>query len=206
VTKEIHRLQKLVGKVVVQCNLVGATISVDGKAVGKSPLAQPIFINSGVHSFEAFKDDLSPVRRTITVGAGDTLTIQIKLVKRKKPVAIEPGQVISPKGKPLSKRFWIAVGTVALAVGAGVLGGLLEARSDLDVDSAPTSAETRARSKLKTRALATDLLIGAAAIAAGLTTYFFFADRARKERPSKKSGLNIKAIPMPNGFSATGQF
>jgi hypothetical protein len=134
VTKEIHRLQKLVGKVVVQCNLVGATISVDGKAVGKSPLAQPIFINSGVHSFEAFKDDLSPVRRTITVGAGDTLTIQIKLVKRKKPVAIEPGQVISPKGKPLSKRFWIAVGsTVALAVGAGVLGGLtLEARSDLD--------------------------------------------------------------------------
>jgi hypothetical protein len=177
VTKEIHRLQKLVGKVVVQCNLVGATISVDGKAVGKSPLAQPIFINSGVHSFEAFKDDLSPVRRTITVGAGDTLTIQIKLVKRKKPVAIEPGQVISPKGKPLSKRFWIAVGSTIVALG-----------------------------KLKTRALATDLLIGAAAIAAGLTTYFFFADRARKERPSKKSGLNIKAIPMPNGFSATGQF
>src|SRR6266545_1425002 len=56
----------------------GSALSVDGQTIGTSPLAQPLFVDPGVRTFEARSADRSVARKTLSVEAGKAYEIELK--------------------------------------------------------------------------------------------------------------------------------
>lgn len=114
-----------VGSVTIQVNVPGAEVLVDGKPVGRAPLAEPVFVEPGTRAIEARHPGYNPARESADVAQGTAPTIRLQLVK----AGASDGSQKSPEptggGKP-NKTIIIAgaaVAGVAAVVGA-VSGGL----------------------------------------------------------------------------------
>ncbi len=67
------------GRLDVTVNEAGAEVSVDGKPVGKSPLAAPLRLSAGPHQVRVTKDGFSPFGTPPNVVAGSTTKLAVKL-------------------------------------------------------------------------------------------------------------------------------
>jgi hypothetical protein len=138
-----------VGMVIVDANVVGAAISVDGVLVGRSPLATPAKAATGERWIEARAPGYSVVATTVTVHAGRTTRIAVTLVdpaargsnvdsasagSATARTALGAPMMSAPPASagaaeanaqaltatPIYRRWWLWTGVAAVLVGIGV--------------------------------------------------------------------------------------
>jgi len=196
-SKDLADLDKRIAHVTVNVNVTGATVLVDGKKVGVTPLSEPIAVSEGQRTISIETEKRGARQRLIRVAGGEeqTLTIDFEALppaNAATPVSSQP-QTLQKTG--LGAGFWTtAIGAVALGAGAGVTGYLaLKAQNDnkdqqkqLGV-SASTLSDSN--SKAKNMAVASDILTGAAVVCAGVAVVFLVA--APRHADSARVGLSV---------------
>jgi hypothetical protein len=93
--RELDDLLRLIARVDVTTEPVGATVSVDGRAIGPTPLGQPLILGPGDHVVSATLEGHEPAERSVRVAAGDTLAVALTLARAAEP---EPAQVTGATG------------------------------------------------------------------------------------------------------------
>ncbi len=108
----------LEGSIVVLSDLVGAKVTLDGRAVGITPLAKPLGgLTLGDHRLIVDKDGYHPFQEEIRVRFQKTTRVIVRLVVEDAPITpVGPAPVIVKK-RP-AKRHWY--GSTWVLVGAGV--------------------------------------------------------------------------------------
>ncbi len=115
-----------IGTVTIQVDTRGAEVLVDGRRVGTSPLADPVFMESGRRSIEVKKTGLTSLREEIDVAAGSAPVVTLKLPPVLKPTVDPMHMPGLDKGAPPETgaprwRTWGVVSSAGVAaVGAGV--------------------------------------------------------------------------------------
>ena len=181
VESDLAELQRRIAHLKLTVNVQGASVYVDGKKVGTTPLSQAVDVSEGQRTVAVESADRGSKQRVVRLAGGEELTIDI--------VFEEPGKTASPAtigsdttppppppSRGLGAGFWVTgIGALALGAGAGVTGYLtLKAERDHD-DKLGTLGVRQgelddSRDKAKTMALTTDILAGGAVVFAGIAT------------------------------------
>lgn len=112
---------QLHGSIAVLSDLVGASVKLDGKVVGTTPLLTPLMrVPLGEHELRLESTGYDPYLETVTVRFQKSTRVVVSLVPAEGGEPLAP-VVITRHRKPWYSRWysWVAVGTVA------VLGGLI---------------------------------------------------------------------------------
>jgi hypothetical protein len=147
IKKLLDQAKTLVGVVVVQVNLEGADIFIDGELVGRSPLAYELYVDPGLRSIEARLPGHETAKQSVDCPRLLPQTVTLTL----KPVVAPPDQadpvesVARPKDKvPRKSRL------LPLAIGGGVaLAGLAVGIPSLLVAGSKRSAADLLYDQLK---------------------------------------------------------
>jgi hypothetical protein len=204
VQAEVARLEPMVGSVRISTSAESAALSLDDVQLGPAPLAEAILVNAGRHRVSARFADGTSDTRVIEVAGGEQE--QVALAPEAQPLAPPPSTSSAPiaiaaptpvRDRQPSKVWigWVASGVLAAA--AGTTGTLaLSARSQAKHDASQADGgATLASSNSRTHALAavTDVLLGTAAVTAGLTLYFTL--RSPSPRPSAPPSVSLAITP-----------
>ncbi len=131
----------------------GATIKLDGKIAGTTPLPGPVDANPGAHVIEIVADGFVTFREEFFVTEGQKkafdVTLEAKAVSPVDPVGpvvpVEPAGKVRHKAAPV---FWVMGGlTLALAGGAAATGALT-VMADKDVSALDASATKAASGEI----------------------------------------------------------
>ncbi|NMC72351.1 MAG: PEGA domain-containing protein [Myxococcales bacterium] len=128
VVEVIAEMESSLSQVWVQVNVDGATLFLDGRQVGSTPLVQPLRVGAGAHVLEARRPGYRDARMPFDVMAGESR--QVQLVLEALPAAVPAGP--GPSAEPPEEEetsvleswwLWTIVGVVVAggAVTAGVL-------------------------------------------------------------------------------------
>lgn len=232
VQKEIETLRTLVAKAEIKTNVADADVALDDSPIGKSPISG-LLLNPGSHRISATKEGRQTAVKVIKVAGGDSVTVELDLPERSSPppatvVTVTPPPTSSsvevvtpppptetatgtsqvPQPPPPSRGpVWLGWAvTGALAIGAGVAGGVALSKSSGHADLRKTEGVTQdqldaSRSQAKTLALVADILIPCAVVAGAVTLYF----SVRTLEPAKAGGARVQvgASPLvgPSGVS-----
>ena len=80
-TARLKELAPLTGYISIRVNESGATVSIDGKAIGASPVAALIRVSSGPHKVDVVKDGFAPLSKSPNVGANGKEIVEITLAR-----------------------------------------------------------------------------------------------------------------------------
>lgn len=218
VEAEVKALEEqLVSKITITSNATVGTVYVNGSEYGSLPLADGILVNPGNHRVELRTADGTATKSvSITGGEKQTIDLTIRapiLVPEPKPTPLPPPTPAPEveKGPSYVWAGWLVTGLfTAGAITTGTIA--LVDRSDLDDTAyfgaaAPLGLEDQ-RSRVRALAITTDVLIGAAALSAGVSLYFTI-------RESSSSSSTDEAAPSagttalrvsPTGLSLDGTF
>jgi hypothetical protein len=243
VEKEMDAIRSYVAKVEVQVDVEGAAVSVDDLGIGKSPLAEAALVNAGRRKISATKDGQTATK-SVSVAGGDSVKVELSVSEPKPSATPTPAPV--PNGTapaastdtppsssatpadaqtatpPDSTSYaWLGfVATGALALGAGITGGLaLAAQSDLDEQrytgpDVPSDVQDQ-QSKVDTLAAVTDVLAASAVVALGITIVIMVTDsssstgKASKPNVARASDVEPSRLSIrvsPRGTSLIGSF
>ena len=126
-TQIITEMKALLADVTLEITPPNATISVDGRVVGQSPLGKPVAIAAGAHKLEITADGYEPQKRDLMVTAGVPIkiTLALKAIPKTGKVRINsrvPGAIVSIDGR--------AIGPVPVEVELDAGGHRLEVVAD----------------------------------------------------------------------------
>jgi tetratricopeptide repeat protein len=190
VQKEIERLRARVASVSVTVNMPGAEVLVDDVPMGKAPLAEPVLVSVGHRKISATLAGHPPATRFIDVAGMDSVSVNLEIYGAGAGGAASAGGEGKAPGFPWAP--WAITG--GLGVAAIVTGGLaLKASSDLNT-ALDTFGTTRAdldaaSGRTKAFSITTDVLLGATAVAAGVSLYLTLSRRPQAE------GSTAAALP-----------
>lgn len=88
--------KKHVGTVTIAVNKSGAEILVDGASSGRSPLADPIFVEPGERTIEARLDGHEPASERVVAEAGSVHEVRFDLVEKPGAVVLPPSGLDDP--------------------------------------------------------------------------------------------------------------
>lgn len=210
VEKDLAKLRQRVAYLHVSANVDDAEVTLDDALLGKTPFPEPILISAGKHKLSATKPGRETATKVFEIASGDKLELSLALIDPavSTPAPLPPlapvaqPQTSEPEARSLVWVGWVATG--ALAVGAGVFGGLaLTSSSDLATQRS-TSGATRAAldsgsSKTKTFALVSDLCAASAVVAGGVTLYFTLR-KPSKPKPEVHLGLHLGGLAVDGSF------
>jgi len=183
-TTQVAELHALVAEIRPQPSVAGADVTLDGDAI---ELANPLYLEPGIYVLAARLENHQAAESRITVAAGDAIDVPLELVAAggTEPVGPGDGEEAGEGVDPLW--FWVTGGTaVALAIGAGVTGGLaISANDDYAADPLRTQAMKDEGLTLAVTADVLGSLAGAAAVTA--VVLVFFTDWGGEESPSEDS-------------------
>jgi len=111
------RVENLVGRLEVVVEPAGATISVDGRRVGKSPLAEALVLGPGDYEVEASLEGYATGRKTVRVESRARGEVSIALAPDIGQPQPEPGVEVGSGGLPVL--FWVGAGATVVAAGLG---------------------------------------------------------------------------------------
>lgn len=186
---ELAKLAPRVGTVRVSVNVEDAEVLVDGASVGRSPIAEPLVLNVGTHTFSASKPPLTGPSRSIELAGRDQATVLIELAEPPPPSPLASPSPSSPPrapppAAPAPGTPWVGIAlTGAFALGATATGLLtLDARHDFkrELDRFPSSESdiNGARTRMHVFAISTDVLAVAALASAAISAYPFVFNRS----------------------------
>jgi hypothetical protein len=180
---ELAALAERIGRVKVESNVEGATISVDDQAVGVAPLANPVLMSAGVRRLTATADGRPPVEMRVPVAGGDNLSVHLDFAPEVPAASASAADATrTPQDSPLhlastppddrprppnrtAAYVTFGVGAAGLVVGStfGVLA--LHDRSQLDqvcINRACPPSQNSAIQSLSRDALVSDIGFGVA--------------------------------------------
>ncbi len=130
----------------VTVNVDGAAVSIDGVAIGESPVA-PVTVASGFHAVQVTRDGYAMVQRRTQVAPGDTARVDVTLT------ALSPDQVASAGGAtsggetnevfetPITEEWWfwtLVAGGAVLVIGAAIIIGMVASQGSSTNNMLPT--------------------------------------------------------------------
>jgi tetratricopeptide (TPR) repeat protein len=205
VENDLGELQKRIAHLKLSVNVNGATVYIDGKKMGTTPLPAAIDVNEGQRTISVEAQDHGSKQRVVRLGGGEEQTVTLNFEEAKAVAGggkTDGSSIKEPKG--LGTGFWVTgISALALGAGAGVTGFLaLQAEDSRNKDLrrlGVTSAELDDdRSKAKTLALTTDILAGSAIVFAGIATVLLVTH----DSGDKQVGLGVG----PGNVSLRGRF
>ena len=175
----------------------GATVTLDGKELGRSPLASAPRVLEGPHTVVVQKDGYVRWSSTVSVPPGGEVPVDAQLV----PIRL--------LGEQARSRLWSWAWTSTGVAALGLAGGLVLHRMADDSYSRYQRATTRSaaadlRDETRTRSTLANVSFvvgGAAALSA--TTLFLFAARADASAAEEP---RLALVPAPDGLLLTGRF
>jgi tetratricopeptide (TPR) repeat protein len=181
VQHDLGELEHRIAHLTVKVNVTGATVFVDGKKAGTTPLAAAIDVNEGQRTVSVETADRGSKQRIVRVGGGEEQTVSVDFAAQAAAPAAAAASPQTERPQPRASRglgagFWLTGGfAVALGAGAGVTGYLaLKAQDDFDKDlgrfGVSASELNDAHKRAKTFALTTDILAGSAIVCASIAT------------------------------------
>ncbi|MBP8806081.1 MAG: PEGA domain-containing protein [Kofleriaceae bacterium] len=134
--------EQLYGSVVVLTDLLGATVELDGKTAGVTPLAGPITkLPLGEHTLRVSAKGYTPFEDKITVRFQKASRVVVRLTVAPDQVGTLPStRVVERRPTPWYSSTWAYVGAGVLAVAAGVAIGYVATRPTV-VDCAEVSCK-----------------------------------------------------------------
>ena len=198
VQADLTQLAGKVARVTVQVEPAGAQVKVDGVAVGRSPLPEPLVVDVGERQIQVELPGYVAQSQTLILAGGDRRDAAFTL---QQAPASAPAAPAGPRDKPRAaspsadthassnRGTWLGLGwtaTGALTAGAIISGALGASAAgdlrDLKATTPVTPAELeRAQSRARTRLLVADVL-GAAALATGVVTLYVQLSGPRHEK------------------------
>jgi PEGA domain len=217
VTGEIAELERRVAQLHVSTNVDDARLFVDDMPAAELPLEAPLLVNAGIHQLRIEKSGRPPAFRTVTLTGGDALALTVDLdapVEVDPPPAtpaLQPRATLSPP--PLNMTpFWLSLAATGALTGASATFALLTHQANAQLDRqleqypAPRAAIDKTRDRVRTYAVTTDAIGLASALAAGITTYFYFSATAEPEQGQHGVSLKAQLGPTRAGLACTGTF
>jgi hypothetical protein len=95
-TAERDLLRGRLGFIAIQSTPADASVSVDGRAAGKTPIADPIVVKPGPHAIRVEKAGHQPLEVMVTVKAGERLPATFTLVPAPPVAATAPAVAPAP--------------------------------------------------------------------------------------------------------------
>jgi formylglycine-generating enzyme required for sulfatase activity len=86
----VEQLRKKLGQLEVKCETTGADIAVDGKSVGRVPLAGPLWSTPGNHRVTITHEGSVPASETVDLRAGASALVVMRLVPLPPPAPLPP--------------------------------------------------------------------------------------------------------------------
>ncbi|MBL8611336.1 MAG: PEGA domain-containing protein [Myxococcales bacterium] len=204
VEADVKKLRARIAKVTVRANRADAEIFVDEASFGRTPLRGPALVGAGKRRISATLPSGQTVAKVIEVAGGDAVEVSLVFpdAQPSAPPKPAPLRTEAPSRAPI---YVGLVATGALAAGATVTGVMsLGAKKDLDreLDRLPGSPDgiDDARSRARTFALVTDILGGAAVVAAGVTVVLVLT------RPSSGEKAAVSIDLGPGSAGVRGRF
>ena len=180
----------------VTSKVEGATVYVDDRDVGTTPLSEPLLVDAGEHKLQLRKTGYVSNPQQVALAGGQTAELELALTPEAKggerTIVVErPGAQIEKSDR--NTAMWIGwSATGVLAVSTAVVGGLfLAKRSQLkdDEKTAYNEGDTTYQDdydSARTLQIATDVLGGATIVAAGISVYLTLT-RDKKPSPEQDS-------------------
>ncbi|MCK9458897.1 MAG: PEGA domain-containing protein [Proteobacteria bacterium] len=183
---EIARLGTLVGTVAVESGVDGATVFVDGKKRGTTPLAGPIPLDLGDHEISVRLEAEELHREVVRVAGGRRVVVTVAAGGTRDDGAGSPDRA-AENGRRVWT--WVALGVGAAAgIAGGVLGGVaLSKKNEIDgscvAGQCPPRYEDDA-DRVERLALGADILFGVAAagVITGVVLFFVEPKMGSEER------------------------
>jgi len=195
----VAELQKRLGQLTIVCDMAGAIIRIDGKALGPAPLAKPVWSAPGMHQVTATQKGVAPAVEDVEVSAGASTTVVLRIGQPAVSVVPPPVAATAPpveivtapppagtsQGWWLGRKWtWVAAGaTVVLAGAAAGVGITVNSRYDELNNSCGSMArifrvgcDEDDISSLRTRRNVANALWGLAGAAAVTTGVLFFVE------------------------------
>jgi tetratricopeptide (TPR) repeat protein len=207
VNEDLAMLATRTALLTVETNEEGADVTVDGDPVGKSPLPEPLLLDTGDHRIGVSKPGFIARENLVTLASRDNLSTRVDIQKEEEAKA--PVVVMAPQAQPADRTAWIWgtwSATAAFAVGAGVTGVLgIKAANDLD-DKRGTLGTTRdeldsAQSRARTLLTTADIL-GAAAIVTGSVALYLTLSKPHDNKSKHRAELHLG----PQSVNLVGTF
>jgi hypothetical protein len=204
VKRELVRLTPRVATLKITTDVPGAEVSVDDLSIGRTPFEQPTRVNAGRRRVSVAVEGRLPQTRVVEAAGGDSIEVKFELAAPPQAVAPAPEATkLAPTEKPRHAP-WLAWSiTGAFAAGSAITGVLaLKAHSDQDSTKnrlgVTESDLSSANSKVQHLALATDILLGATAVAGGISLYFTL----RSPSPSNPTADQAQLTLLPGRVTA----
>ncbi len=196
---KFDELTTKVGLVTLTLNTEGATISLNGAELGKSPLIEPMIFMPGTYTLSFAADGYQPKDSEIKVEAGSESERAIELEPIKivvEPIKNEPDAPVVVTGPKQPSKIPLYVGagaTIALGTVGIITGVLAVSQHSTFVAGGSTKVEREdAKSNGTTLAHVTDVMFLTAVGAAGFTAYWYFF----KYKPAQRK---LSEAPAPAG-------
>jgi len=209
VQNDLSELQRRIAHLTLQVNVPGATVFVDGKKAGTTPLGSAIDVNEGQRTISVETTDRGSKQRIVRVAGGEEQTVSLDFAAEAAAPNAAGGSPAPARPEPRSSRglgagFWITGGlAVALGAGTGVTGYLaFKAQDDRNRDLrrlGVTAGELDdSRERAKTFALTSDVLAGGAIVCAGIATVLLLTHDSGEQQVALGVG--------PGNLLVRGQF
>lgn len=131
--------RKQSGRLRVQVNVDGALVLIDGKEIGRSPLASEVYVSAGSHQIEAKKDGFKLVTRSVSVEAGNSEPVALELDKADSSVVVPPPD----ESKPIWPYIVLGgVGAAGIGLGVGLHVASADRASDAEGFRCPGEEDT----------------------------------------------------------------
>ena len=200
VERMLAELEGQVAQLEIRVPVEGAAVTVDGRAVGRSPLLDPVTVEPGVHEVGCSAEGQPNFSRSVTVTAGERLAVEVVFGAVEEPADVPteqpPVEDTQSSRRRLSQAwFWGSLGlAVALGIGGTVTGALVlstgEEYDDLlgrcvagDADACSQGPDTRSTGE--TLRTTTNVLLPAAGVFAAVALVLvFFTDFGGGEEDS----------------------
>lgn len=209
-TREVKTTMAFVGtKLKVVSSPAGATVSLDNKVLGKTPLAEAL-VTAGKHQLRLELEGYEALSQEMDLKSGSTVPVAVTLKK----ASAAPSLVVEPMVPPTSQpgqqdagaRKWpvwtIVSGSAALALAGVGIGMGLSSQSAYE-EYSTTTDQTRyyeLQDNIKTYdTVMAVTLAGAGVAAVGAVLVYFFVDRPAMKEASTGEGAKLRLISSSGG-------
>lgn len=187
----------------IKANAQDARVFVDGKLVGKTPLASLVEVSAGSHAVRIEKEGFTPYIIQVAVSSGATIDVDAKLTKAaiadvktvKKDDMKKPVEKVAILPKPEDNGpshlwTWVLAGvsgvglTVGTVTGVMALGKASDAKTDSDSDA----------DSAKSLGLISDISLGVG-IAAGVTAVILYVVNGKDDK-EKVTAQKFQIAPI----------
>jgi hypothetical protein len=222
-TARLEDLSARIGFVTLAVTPAGASITLGGTEIGTAPLPEPLVLMPGTYTLSFQAEGFQPREAEIKVEAGSEIERSIELepvkviVEPVKPMVAEQPLPDDQPTPPAALPLYVGAGVTGAGVlGAGIFGILAISRHST-FTGASTSAPDRADARTSGQrfALIADISLGAAAVAAGFTAYWYFTKY--RQQPKKSDERHPPPVdakldvvpwvqPQSGGVTIAGRF